>query len=104
PPAERAGHHRQQRSRNMIDHGPNDVTEPRPVPEPPADWRRLRRLRRRRRHLPPMSVIPTLCTLANLVSGFAAVHYALKPHDFQGPGGWSGLTVAGALVFLGMFF
>jgi CDP-diacylglycerol---serine O-phosphatidyltransferase len=62
-------------------------------------WRRVRR-----RGLPPASVLPTLCTLANLISGFAAIHYAVKPHEFVGIGGWSGLTVAGALVFLGMFF
>lgn len=67
--------------------------------------KRLQRWRRaRRRAMPPMSVLPTLCTLANLVCGFASIHYALKPHEYQGIGGWSGLTVAGALVFLGMVF
>ncbi len=54
------------------------------------------------RHLPPMSVMPTLCTLGNLVAGFAAIHYASKPDDFVGPWGWSALTFAGALIFLGM--
>lgn len=48
--------------------------------------------------------MPTLCTLANLVCGFAAIHYASKAHDWTGPWGWTGLTFAGALVFLGMFF
>ena len=50
-----------------------------------------------------MSVLPTLCTLANLVAGFAAIHYAAREpnvrllwHD------WTPLTIAGALVFLGM--
>lgn len=59
---------------------------------------------RRRRRLPPMSVLPTLCTLANLVCGFAAIPYASMPAppEFTGPWGWSGLTCAGALIFLGM--
>jgi len=64
-----------------------------------------RRTGRRRRRLPPMSVIPTLCTLGNLVAGFAAIHYAAKPIDYTGgPWGWSGLTIACILVFIGMVF
>jgi CDP-diacylglycerol--serine O-phosphatidyltransferase len=65
--------------------------------------RRMRMRHRRRRRLPPISVIPTLCTLGNLVAGFAAIHYAAREpnvrllwHD------WTPLTLAGALVFLGM--
>lgn len=54
--------------------------------------------------MPPVSVMPTLITLGNLVAGFAAIHYASKPADFIGPWGWSGLTLAGALIFLGMCF
>ncbi len=57
---------------------------------------------RRRRRLPPMSVLPTLCTLGNLVCGFAAIPYASMPAEFVGPWGWSGLTCAAALVFVGM--
>ncbi|MHC4273916.1 MAG: CDP-alcohol phosphatidyltransferase family protein [Planctomycetota bacterium] len=60
--------------------------------------------RSRRRRLPPVSVMPTLCTLGNLVAGFAAIHYASKPEDFVGPWGWSALWLAGVLVFLGMLF
>lgn len=61
--------------------------------------------KRRRQHLPPMSVIPTLCTLGNLIAGFAAIHYAAKPIDYAGgPWGWSGLTIAAMLVFIGMVF
>ncbi|MHC4082617.1 MAG: CDP-alcohol phosphatidyltransferase family protein [Planctomycetota bacterium] len=60
--------------------------------------------RTRRRRLPPVSVMPTLCTLGNLVAGFAAILYASKPADFVGPWGWSGLWLAGVLVFLGMLF
>jgi CDP-diacylglycerol--serine O-phosphatidyltransferase len=47
--------------------------------------------------------MPTLITLGNLVAGFAAIHYAAKPIDSSGPWGWSSLTFAGVLVFLGMF-
>ena len=57
---------------------------------------------RRRRRLPPMSVLPTLCTLGNLVCGFAAIPYASMPADFAGPWGWSGLMCAAVLIFLGM--
>lgn len=73
----------------------------------PTKAHRLRprsRRRHRRRHLPSMSVMATLCTLGNLVAGFAAIHYASMPPDFAGPWGWSGLTFAGALIFLGMLF
>lgn len=59
--------------------------------------------RRHRRKLPPISVIPTLFTLGNLVAGFAAVFYASRPEGYEGPWGWSGLTMAGTMVFLGMF-
>ncbi|MCL4211693.1 MAG: CDP-alcohol phosphatidyltransferase family protein [Phycisphaerales bacterium] len=52
-----------------------------------------------------MSVVPTLCTLGNLVAGFAAIHFAAKdPTLFRGPWGWTGLTLAGLLIFVGMFF
>ena len=49
-----------------------------------------------------MSVLPTLCTLGNLVCGFAAILYASEDADFVGPWGWSGLTCAGVLILLGM--
>ncbi len=65
---------------------------------------RMSRVRHRlRRRIPPISVMPTLVTLANLIAGFAAIHYASKPIDATGLWGWKTLTVAGALVFLGMF-
>lgn len=65
-----------------------------------------KRVRRRtpRRHVPPAAVAPTLCTLANLVAGFAAIHYAAKPADQIGPWNWTGLTFAAVLIFVGMFF
>lgn len=58
--------------------------------------------RRRLRQLPPVSVLPTLFTLGNLVAGFAAIHIASRPAEYTGPWGWSGLTLAAVLVFLGM--
>ncbi len=57
---------------------------------------------RRRRRLPPMSVLPTLCTLGNLVCGFAAITYASMPADHTGPWKWSVLTCAAVLIFVGM--
>ena len=62
-----------------------------------------RRGRRRRRRIPPLAAMPVLVTLGNLIAGFAAIHYAAKPIDSSGPWGWSSLTVAGALVFVGLF-
>jgi len=44
---------------------------------------------RKRRILPPQRVLPLLFTLGNLVSGFAAIHYAYKGADWQGPWGWA---------------
>lgn len=59
--------------------------------------------RRRYRALPPMAVLPTLLTLGNLVAGFAAIYYASRSHEtFPLPWGWSALTFAGVLVFVGM--
>lgn len=61
-------------------------------------------MHRRRRRLIGISVLPTLLTLGNLVCGFAAIHYASKPIGPTEVFGWSTLTIAGALVFLGMLF
>ena len=52
----------------------------------------------------PISVVPTILTLANLVCGFAAIHYASEPLAPTAVFGWSTITVGGALIFLGMFF
>jgi CDP-diacylglycerol--serine O-phosphatidyltransferase len=53
--------------------------------------------------MPPQIVWPLLFTLGNLVAGFAAIHYATKDSSWVGPWGWSGLTMASAMVFIGMF-
>jgi len=51
-----------------------------------------------------MSVLPTLCTLGNLVCGFAAIFYAARePNLHMLWRDWTPLTFAGALIFLGMF-
>lgn len=60
------------------------------------------RTHRLHRRLPGIAVLPTLLTLGNLVCGFAAIHFASKPIGPSNVFGWSTLTVAGALVFVGM--
>lgn len=66
------------------------------------------RLRRRaeRREIPGVRVLPTMMTLGNLVCGFGAIYYSARLGETSGttPFGWSPLTIAGALIFLGMFF
>ena len=82
---------------------PPDSQSPRTFDEPRATGREggpIGRVRRRRR---ATSVLPTLLTLGNAICGFAAIHYAAKPIS-DTAFGWSTLTVAGVLVFLGMFF
>ena len=49
-------------------------------------------------------MLPALLTLGNLLCGFAAIHFAAKPVAATGFFGWSTLTVAGSLIFFGMFF
>ncbi|MFW5652666.1 MAG: CDP-alcohol phosphatidyltransferase family protein [Planctomycetota bacterium] len=65
------------------------------------------RTRRFRRRVRPIAVLPTLCTLGNLIAGFAAIHFASRPGTAADEGilaGASSLTVAGMLIFIGMFF
>lgn len=49
-------------------------------------------------------MLPALFTLGNLLAGFAAIHFASQPFGAETIRGWSTLTFAGLLVFLGMFF
>lgn len=63
--------------------------------------RREPKVRRKRRRV--ASVLPTLLTLGNVICGFAAIHYAAKEIGDTAYG-YSTLSVAGGLVFLGMFF
>lgn len=53
--------------------------------------------------MPALAVIPALMTLGNLLCGFAAIHYAALPVASSDIFGWSTLTVAGCLIFVGMF-
>ena len=61
-------------------------------------------MRRRRRRSNTVAVLPILCTLANLVAGFAAIHYASKDPGSRVFFDWTPLTFAGVLIFVGMFF
>ncbi len=66
-----------------------------------------RRRKQRRRRAKAVSVLPSLFTLGNLIAGFAAIHFAAKPLAVAfnvGEVEWTTLTVAGLLVFFGMFF
>jgi len=57
----------------------------------------------RRRRVRAISVLPTLFTLGNLVAGFAAIHYAARDPSLPMFWGWTPITFAGFLIFLGMF-
>ena len=83
-----------------------DRTESEPAPAAPRARGVRGRLRRRAgRPLPGVKVLPTMMTLGNLVCGFAAIHYSARAGQGGAtPFGWHPLTVAGALVFLGMAF
>ncbi|MEC8560328.1 MAG: CDP-alcohol phosphatidyltransferase family protein [Planctomycetota bacterium] len=78
-------------------------TSPTPTPTPQRIERGTTRGRRPRR-VPPISTVPTLMTLGNLLCGFAAIHYATQAVGVTSVFGWSSLTVAGLLIFVGMFF
>ena len=65
---------------------------------------RARPRRQKSRGVPPISTVPTLMTLGNLLCGFAAIHFATKTVGVTSIFGWSSLTVAGILIFIGMFF
>ena len=55
------------------------------------------------RRLGPTGLWPTLFTLGNLIAGFAAIYCATRPLDAAGFWGWTSLTMACALILLGMF-
>jgi len=57
----------------------------------------------RRRRVRAIAVLPTLFTLGNLVAGFAAIHYASRDPSVKVLWGWTPLTLAGVLIFVGMF-
>lgn len=63
-----------------------------------------RRARRRRATRRTLSVLPSMLTLGNLISGFAAIFLASRPAITELPMGWTPLTYAGIMIFLGMVF
>lgn len=70
-----------------------------------------KRRRRRRRRAKAVAILPTLCTLGNLIAGFAAIYYASKPLEWRESIAFvpesapvTALTMAGMLIFIGMFF
>lgn len=103
----------------MNDRDP-DRSEQRPPPDrtgPQADGKvespeegetsrrkRQRRVRARRRILQSTAVLPGLATTLNLLSGFAAIHFAAKDAlgEALGSPESMNLTIAGGLIFLAM--
>lgn len=69
-------------------------------PEAVAARKQRRQLAARR----TLSVLPTLCTLGNLLSGFMAVFFASRAPDLKLPFGWTPLTFAAIFIFVGMLF
>lgn len=61
--------------------------------------KRLKRLRATRKTL---GVLPSMLTLGNLLCGFVSVFLASRPADTALPMGWTPLTYAGIMIFLGM--
>lgn len=51
-----------------------------------------------------VAILPTLCTLANVLCGFLAIFIASRPIEPNLPFGWSPLTFAAIFVFAGMIF
>ena len=60
--------------------------------------------RRRFGHGLNMAVLPSLLTLGNLLCGFAAIFYASRDPLVEVMDHWTPLTVAAALIFMGMVF
>lgn len=72
------------------------------TPEAPRKGKRRRRLRVRKL---PISVFPTMLTLANVLCGFMAIFFASIPAaDADFPFNWTPLTFAAMAIFAGMIF
>lgn len=78
---------------------------PRPIrPDPSEPRGGAIGTHRKRRRMRPVKAIPTILTLGNLVCGFSAIYYAMKPVGETQIFHLNTLTIAGLLIFLGMFF
>lgn len=51
-----------------------------------------------------MAILPSACTLGNVLCGFAAVFFASRPQDTVMLWNWTPLTIASVCVFVGMAF
>lgn len=71
--------------------------------QPPRAPRKRRRRRLRVRKL-PISVFPTMLTLANVLCGFMAIFFASLPATADFPFDWTPLTFAAMAIFAGMIF
>lgn len=71
--------------------------------QPPSAPRKRRRPRLRVRKL-PISVFPTMLTLANVLCGFMAVFFASLDAKADFPFDWTPLTFAAMAIFAGMVF
>jgi CDP-diacylglycerol--serine O-phosphatidyltransferase len=71
--------------------------------EPPAAPRKRRKRKLRVRKL-PISVFPTMLTLANVLCGFMAVFFASLDPAADFPFDWTPLTFAAMAIFAGMIF
>jgi len=75
------------------------------IPDPSSlEPAKLTLSRRRRAALKAIAVLPTMFTLANLLSGFFAIFLASRDPQMKLPFDWSPLTFAVLAVFAGMIF
>ena len=73
--------------------------------QPPNAPRKQKRHRRLRVRKLPISVFPTMLTLANVLCGFIAIFFASIPAaDADFPFNWTPLTFAAMAIFAGMVF
>jgi CDP-diacylglycerol--serine O-phosphatidyltransferase len=74
------------------------------LPNHPPRAPRKRRRRRLRVSKLPISVFPTMLTLANVLCGFVAIFWASLPANSDFPFNWTPLTFAAMAIFAGMVF
>ncbi|MFI4860222.1 MAG: CDP-alcohol phosphatidyltransferase family protein [Phycisphaerales bacterium JB063] len=73
--------------------------------DPPVPEKKRRRRRRLRVRRLPVSVLPTMLTLGNVLCGFVATFFASRsPAEADLPFEWTPLTFAAGFIFIGMVF